>query len=121
MAEVLRFWNAEVLTNIYGVEVAIMLAVGLLAENGVEKAGDQQGAFSAMERLRKKARQLVRAGPGLRQRKSHNVPSPLVGEGQGGGDRRTLAVVAPPTPNPSPQGGGESTRRTRKPAGRSNA
>ena len=34
------------------------------------------------------------------------VPSPLVGEGQGGGVSRTSAVVAPPTPNPSPQGGG---------------
>jgi len=37
-----------------------------------------------------------------------SVPSPLVGEGQGGGDSRT--VVIPPTPNPSPQGGGESAR-----------
>jgi len=45
------------------------------------------------------------------------VPSPLVpearlrhdvGEGKGGGDRRTLAVGIPPTPNRSPQGGGES-------------
>ena len=39
------------------------------------------------------------------------VPSPLVGEGQGGGDSRTSKVVTPPTPNPSPQGGGESLRR----------
>jgi DNA ligase-1 len=31
------------------------------------------------------------------------VPSPLVGEGQGGGDRRTLDVGSPPTPNPSPR------------------
>jgi len=36
------------------------------------------------------------------------VPSPLVEEGQGGGDCRTSMAVAPPTPNPSPQGGGES-------------
>jgi len=36
------------------------------------------------------------------------VPSPLVGEGQGGGDGRTLPVGIPPTPNPSPQGGGEA-------------
>ena len=35
-------------------------------------------------------------------------PSPLVGEGRGGGDRRTSNVGSPPTPNPSPQGGGES-------------
>ena len=38
------------------------------------------------------------------------VPSPLVGEGQGGGDRRTSDVGAPPTPNPSPQGGGGFAR-----------
>jgi error-prone DNA polymerase len=41
------------------------------------------------------------------------VPSPLVGEGQGGGDCRTSAVGIPPTPNPSPQGGGESGPRWR--------
>jgi glycyl-tRNA synthetase beta chain len=36
------------------------------------------------------------------------IPSPLVGEGKGGGDSRTSAVGAPPAPNPSPQGGGET-------------
>ena len=41
------------------------------------------------------------------------VPSPLVGEGQGGEDRRTLPLGIPPTPNPSPQGGGESARSSR--------
>jgi uncharacterized protein len=35
-----------------------------------------------------------------------------VGVGQGGGDRRTLLAGAPPTPNPSPQGGGESATIT---------
>jgi len=43
---------------------------------------------------------------------SHNVPSPLAGEGQGGGDSRTSKVGVPPTPNPSPQGRGGSWRRT---------
>ena len=33
------------------------------------------------------------------------VPSPLVGEGQGGEDRRTLPLGIPPTPNPSPRHG----------------
>jgi pyruvate dehydrogenase E2 component (dihydrolipoamide acetyltransferase) len=33
-------------------------------------------------------------------------PSPLAGEGKGGGDRTTSAVGAPPTPIPSPLGGG---------------
>ena len=34
--------------------------------------------------------------------------SPLVGEGRGGGDGRTFAVVVPSTPHPSPQGGAEA-------------
>jgi crossover junction endodeoxyribonuclease RuvC len=42
-----------------------------------------------------------------RTRPQVGVPSPLVGEGQGGGDRRTAAVGIPPAPSPSPQGGGE--------------
>jgi ring-1,2-phenylacetyl-CoA epoxidase subunit PaaD len=39
-------------------------------------------------------------------RQAAGVPSPLVGEGQGGGEPRRAG--SPPTPNPSPQGGGES-------------
>jgi formamidopyrimidine-DNA glycosylase len=54
-----------------------------------------------------------------RSQQSTGVPSPIVpearlrrdvGEGQGGGDCRTVAEGIPPTPNPSPQGGGESAR-----------
>ncbi len=44
----------------------------------------------------------------IEQGTRHNVPSPLVGEGQGGGESPTSNVVVPPTPNPSPQGGGGS-------------
>lgn len=40
------------------------------------------------------------------------VPSPLVGEGQGGGESQRL--WNPPTPNPSPQGGGEYARASRR-------
>jgi 2,4-dienoyl-CoA reductase (NADPH2) len=40
---------------------------------------------------------------------SRNVPSPLVGEGQGGGDSRTSDAGLPPTPNPSPQTLGPAT------------
>ena len=47
---------------------------------------------------------------GMTGRFSVKAPSPLVGEGRGGGDCRTSVVGAPPTPNPSPQGGGESAR-----------
>jgi len=39
------------------------------------------------------------------------VPSPLVGEGQGGGKSPPSKGVIPPTPNPSPQGGGEAAQR----------
>ena len=48
----------------------------------------------------------------VRTRGCHSVPSPLVGEGQGGGNCRTLGLGVPPTPNPSPQGGGESAQHT---------
>jgi ATP diphosphatase len=37
-------------------------------------------------------------------------PSPLAGEGQRGGDPRTSDGGIPPTPTPSPQGGGEPVR-----------
>jgi very-short-patch-repair endonuclease len=119
---VLRFWNRDVLTNIEGVEVAIMLAVGLLTENGAEEASNDGAAISAMDRSRRKALKLMRAAErvpsaqSLGQPKSHIVPSPLVGEGQGGGDCRTSAVGIPPTPNPSPHhaGGVSSTRRGRE-------
>jgi very-short-patch-repair endonuclease len=119
---VLRFWNSEVLTNVAGVEIAIMLAVGLLTEDGASEVSNDGAAVSAMERLRKKARRLMRAegrvssAQFVGQRNSHSVPSPLVGKGQGGGDCRTSAVGIPPTPSPSPQGGGESRRRSRKAA-----
>ncbi len=46
----------------------------------------------------------------IEQGERRRVPSPLVGEGQGGGDSRTSKVGVPPTPSPSPQGGGEFRR-----------
>jgi 2,4-dienoyl-CoA reductase (NADPH2) len=39
-----------------------------------------------------------------------SVPSPLVGEGQGGGEPRASVVRSPPPPNPTPQRGGEPRR-----------
>ena len=80
--QVLRFWNHDVLTNIYGVEVAILLALGVLKDDA---RGPTSGA---------------------------RIPSPLVGEGEGGGYSRTAEVGIPPTPSPSPQGGGVSGRRS---------
>jgi len=44
--------------------------------------------------------------------RTRSAPSPLVGEGWGGGwrsDARALPRTTTPTPNPSPQGGGEHT------------
>src|SRR5262245_24614385 len=60
---------------------------------------------------------------GMTGRFSVTAPSPIVpearlrhdvGEGRGGGEPPTSAVGIPPTPNPSPQGGGESTQRSRR-------
>jgi hypothetical protein len=47
----------------------------------------------------------------MRREASRIVSSPLAGEGQGGGYSRTKNVGIPPTPNPSPQGGGEPVQR----------
>jgi len=62
---------------------------------------------------------LPRGVMGLFAKREVRVPSPVapqartqnVGEGQGGGDRRTSKAGVPPTPNPSPQGGGGSAPR----------
>ena len=60
----------------------------------------------------------------LAARSPRCVPAPIVpearlrhdvGEGQGGGYSRTIEVGTPPTPNPSPQGGGKLTRVARLP------
>jgi hypothetical protein len=115
--QVLRFWNHEVETNIGGVEIAIKLALGLLTEDGNDTY-DLRDPESGLERLRKKARQLARlrtprkarSKRRSRQRAGHSVPSSLVGEGQGAGNGGTSEVGSPPTPSPSPQGGGESRR-----------
>jgi diguanylate cyclase (GGDEF)-like protein/PAS domain S-box-containing protein len=48
--------------------------------------------------------------PEIERGAGRSVPSPLVGEGQGGGKSPISKVVISPTPNPSPQGGGGSCR-----------
>ena len=112
---VLRFWNYEVLKNIGGVEIAIKVALGMLTQDGTGETTHGPLMSSPMERLRKKAGQLARlraprdahSTRRSEQRASHRVPSPLGGEGQGGGNPELPKVGSPPTPNPSPQGGGE--------------
>ena len=83
---VLRFWNHEVLVNFGGVEIEILVAVGVLDEDG----NDGPRALDPIP------------SPQRRRRAS----GATVGEGKGGGDGRPSAVGIPPTPNPSPQGGG---------------
>ena len=115
---VLRFWNHDVLTNIDGVEVAVMLAAGLLAENGAGETEGSEAAFSAMQRLRKKASRLVRAARetpphGCGRRRSQIVPSPLVGEGQGGGTPAPLGFPPPLAPPHKGEGNPRGARRWR--------
>jgi hypothetical protein len=43
------------------------------------------------------------------------IPSPLVGEGQGGEDCSTSNSGLPPTPNPSPPGGGDRAHNGARP------
>ena len=83
--------------------------VGEMAERG--EAGP--GRMSEVPEL------LEAIGKRLASHFDPGVPSPLApearlrhdaGEGQGGGDSRTSQVGDPPTPNPSPQGGGEFQR-----------
>jgi phosphopantothenoylcysteine decarboxylase/phosphopantothenate--cysteine ligase len=77
--------------------------VGEMAERG--EAGP--GRLAEVPALLAAIEELLESSPSP----SFVVPSPLVGEGQGGGEPLATAVVAPPTPNPSPRGGGESGRR----------
>jgi very-short-patch-repair endonuclease len=86
-----RFWNHEVLINPEGVEVEILIALGVLREDG-QDAVPTTNAIPSPQRRRR-------------------AFGANAGEGKGGGDCRTTAVGSPPTPNPSPQGGGELAPR----------
>ncbi len=76
------------------------------------KAGDEKARKDAATRLADSFETALELADGIAiaefADKPLKSPSPPVGEGRGGGDRRTSAVGSPPTPNPSPQGGGES-------------
>src|SRR5262245_46165326 len=48
---------------------------------------------------------------GYGRREGHNIPSPLAGEGQGGGEPPTSTGGVPATPDSSPPEGGEHVRR----------
>ena len=81
-------------------------AVLLLDRTEAAKAADAHGI--AIEGLTSVPIPAGKPNLEIEPEASRTVPSPLVGEGQGGGDCRTSKVVVPPTPNPSAQGGGES-------------
>ncbi len=81
-----------------GAAVAALAEVSLLT---LEPLDDGSTGISVHRLVQEVMRGRLRAKP------STGVPSPLVGEGQGGGESPTSAHVAPPTPIPSPQGGGE--------------
>ena len=72
---------------------------GEMAERGEAGAGRMSEVPELVEAITK----LLASSPSP----SLVVPSPLAGEGQGGEDSRTSPFGAPPSPNPSPQGGGE--------------
>jgi very-short-patch-repair endonuclease len=124
---VLRFWIHEPLVNMAGVEIDILLALGVLSEDGQEAATNAGNPPTPNPSprggggFRRGARRGKRTGT---ENINPIVPSPLVGEGQGEGDCRAVEkesaseskltnAGSPPTPNPSPRhaGGVPSARR----------
>ena len=80
----------------------------LLDRSEAVQTADTQGiAIEGLASVRSRAETLNLE---IEQGAGRHVPSPLVGEGQGGGESQASKVGVPPTPNPSPQGGGESRR-----------
>ncbi len=75
---VLRFWNHEVFVNFGGVETEILVALGVLGDDGY----DGPRAFDPIP------------SPQRRRRAS----GATVGEGKGGGDCKTSAVADSPHP-----------------------
>jgi ATP-dependent helicase HrpB len=95
-------------------EIAIVLTERGLGGNDVDLAH----RIDALRRDRSRragdaramAKRWANIAEGTSSPRARSAPSPLVGEGWGGGWRSDAAVVphrTTPTPNPSPQGGGE--------------
>jgi very-short-patch-repair endonuclease len=85
---VLRFWNHEVLVAIEGVEVAILIALGLLREDGRDTSAPSP---------------LVGEGQGGGDGRALAAASPA--------ERKTTEAGSPHTPSPSPPGGAGSGHR----------
>jgi hypothetical protein len=82
---VLRFWNNDVLANVDGVLEVIHAAIATAPTSDPPEYDD-------------------------RASRAASSPSPLVGEGRGGGSGdlgATVPHLTTPAPDPSPQGGGE--------------
>jgi ATP-dependent helicase HrpB len=81
----------------------------VLTERGL--GGDHADLEVRLDGFRRDRSQRAEAARGQAQRWASQValtsPSPLAGEGRGGGSQARDARVGTPTPNPSPQGGGE--------------
>jgi ATP-dependent helicase HrpB len=103
-----------------GLEAATIAAV--LTERGL--GGDSVDLDARLEQFRGDRSQRATSARSLAQRWASQVaasegaastagalssPSPLAGEGRGGGSTGEASDVATPTPDPSPQGGGEPT------------
>jgi hypothetical protein len=100
--------TADVMSEIErGEAVAALQEVSLVA---LETLDDGSNGISVHRLVQEVMRGRLRAFPSPIEpeaRLRHDV-----GEGQGGGDGRTSAVGIPPTPIPSPQGGGEAFAAT---------
>jgi DUF1009 family protein len=84
-------------------------AVLMLDRGETVATADARGI--AIEGLAKRPNDVERgAGDGVPSPVAPEARPKYVGDGQDGGDRRTSKIGSPPTPNPSPQGGGESGR-----------
>jgi ATP-dependent helicase HrpB len=90
-----------------GLQAAYIAAV--LTERGL--GGDSVDLDARLDQFRRDRSQRAGSARSLAQRWASQVatsaPSPLVGEGWGGGSTGKASDVATPTRNPSPQGGGE--------------
>ncbi|WP_458759519.1 ATP-dependent helicase HrpB [Afipia sp. TerB] len=90
-----------------GEEAAEIAAI--LTERGL--GGDSVDLDARLDNFRRDRSPRATGARQLAQRWIAQVsssPSPLVGEGRGGGTRNGPPVRVTPTPNPSPQGGGET-------------
>ena len=113
---VIRFSNTEIFTRLEGVVIEIMIATGTLpADSSIVPDADpptiqrnNRVRFAAVEAKRRRRR--TTPSSVLFHPSAAATPSPLVGEGWGGGASATPNASAnTPTPNSSPQGGGGFT------------